>query len=358
MIFSNPSLEFKVFLAALARPRPVHPDPGVIAYGYARQALEDAFRILGLKKGDCILFPDYICDVTMAPCRAAGLRVRTYPLGPDFSPVWAEIEERIDNRVRAILTVNFFGFPIDVVRCAEITRRRGIWWIEDNAHGFGGSVNGRPLGTFGDVGVTSLRKPLPLLNGAWLHINNPAVLRWSVTDAAHTLRVVPGVEELYRLAGYALRWSGMPVNRVHRSRTNLIADPAENDRRPVAMDALSARLLDLLMADMDRFRKQRRAVYRAWQRFTPRHGLRPVFDAMPVGISPLCYPCLAEDIVQRDRWLRWGETNRVAVHTWPSLPAHLRAPDGPGIARWQRLLCFPVHHQIQAGEAVERLPGP
>ena len=41
----------------------------VIYFGYARTALEYGYHFLGLKSGDEILYPDYICDVCFLPAK-------------------------------------------------------------------------------------------------------------------------------------------------------------------------------------------------------------------------------------------------------------------------------------------------
>jgi dTDP-4-amino-4,6-dideoxygalactose transaminase len=52
--------------------------------------------------------------------------------------------------------VHFAGYPAAVDRLAELCTERGIALIEDAAHGPGGSLQGRALGTWGRAGAFSL----------------------------------------------------------------------------------------------------------------------------------------------------------------------------------------------------------
>ena len=53
----------------------------------------------------------------------------------------------------AVLPVHVFGRPCKIEAVESIARRRGWHVIEDACEGLGSTVNGRPLGSFGDVSV-------------------------------------------------------------------------------------------------------------------------------------------------------------------------------------------------------------
>ncbi len=56
-------------------------------------------------------------------------------------------------RTRAVLPVHVFGRPCRIEATTAIARQRGWAVIEDACEGLGSSVNGRPLGSFGDMAV-------------------------------------------------------------------------------------------------------------------------------------------------------------------------------------------------------------
>ncbi len=63
------------------------------------------------------------------------------------------VEQAASSRTRAILPVHVFGRPCRIASLEVIARARGWSIIEDSCEGLGSSVDGRPLGSFGDVAV-------------------------------------------------------------------------------------------------------------------------------------------------------------------------------------------------------------
>jgi perosamine synthetase len=57
------------------------------------------------------------------------------------------------DRTRAILPVHVFGRPCRIGRLEAEARDRGWLVVEDACEGLGSSIDGRPLGSFGDVSV-------------------------------------------------------------------------------------------------------------------------------------------------------------------------------------------------------------
>jgi dTDP-4-amino-4,6-dideoxygalactose transaminase len=65
------------------------------------------------------------------------------------------IEACIHERTRAILVVHYAGFACDMPAIKEIAARHHLKVIEDAAHAIGARLQGRMLGTWGDVGCYS-----------------------------------------------------------------------------------------------------------------------------------------------------------------------------------------------------------
>ena len=63
------------------------------------------------------------------------------------------VEDAATTRTRAILPVHVFGRPCRIDALGSIARQHGWSIIEDACEGLGSSVGGRPLGSYGDVGV-------------------------------------------------------------------------------------------------------------------------------------------------------------------------------------------------------------
>jgi dTDP-4-amino-4,6-dideoxygalactose transaminase len=82
------------------------------------------------------------------------------PIFCDIDPVTMNIDpDRIESlitpRTTAILAVHVFGTPCEVVKLQEIADRYGLKLVYDAAHAFGVEVDGRGIGSYGDVSMFS-----------------------------------------------------------------------------------------------------------------------------------------------------------------------------------------------------------
>lgn len=135
-------------------------------FAFARHALVDALRLLRIQKNDFVAFPEFICRDLLSAAHFHGAQICFYPVASDLTP-------RLDNimafRPKAILAVNYFGFPQDLQVFHDVATTVGATVIEDNAHGlFSRDSHGQLLGTRSLLGLLSPRKSLPIPNGGTL----------------------------------------------------------------------------------------------------------------------------------------------------------------------------------------------
>jgi len=88
-----------------------------------------------------------------------------------------KIESLITEKTSAILAVHVFGNPSDVDRIDEIAKKQNLKVIYDGAHVFGSRLNGKPVGTFGDMTMFSFHatKLFNTLEGGALTFNNDSL---------------------------------------------------------------------------------------------------------------------------------------------------------------------------------------
>jgi hypothetical protein len=346
MIPSDPILP----LASLARPPradlpPPLDRPGVRLFGYGREALREGLRRLGLEPGDNVLLPAFICDAAVAPLHALALEPRFYEVDERLDPVLPAARRLIDGRSRAFVAVNYFGFPQDLDALRRFCREGGLAFIEDNTHGFLSRRADGWLGTFGDIGILSPRKTLPLPNGAALLLN--AASAGSGPDAqarGGTLADTP-VFLLKTLLRRVEADTGIPVVAPARRmlrlarRQDAAEDPSEEflDERwrvPFSPFALAMmRRIDLAAAAATR-----REVFAYWRRYVMerwRGAAEPLFTDLPEGVVPYAFPLLARQPLALPRAL--AEIG-VEAWLWPNLPRR-----SPGWRRADKLLLIPVH---------------
>jgi len=67
-----------------------------------------------------------------------------------------QIEDRITNKTKAIIAVDYAGHPCDYDVLRDIAKRCSLHLIDDACHALGGSYRGRPVGSLADLNTFSL----------------------------------------------------------------------------------------------------------------------------------------------------------------------------------------------------------
>jgi len=138
-------------------------------FSHARTALKYGLISLKINEGSEVFLPDYICDVVLHPLEELKLRPIFYPTLEDLTPKWDFLRNEISSKTAALIMVNFFGQPQEVDKFISLSKEKNIYLIEDNAHGYGGYLNEKLLGTYGDIGISSPRKFLDVNSGGILY---------------------------------------------------------------------------------------------------------------------------------------------------------------------------------------------
>jgi dTDP-4-amino-4,6-dideoxygalactose transaminase len=128
-----------------------------IAVSSGTAALHLAILALGIGRDDEVILPslNFVAGANMLV--SVGARpVFTDINGPtDLNISPDDIEHRITSKTKAIMAMHYAGFPCDMERILSVAQRHGIHVIEDAAHAPGASLNGKKLGSFGQIGCFS-----------------------------------------------------------------------------------------------------------------------------------------------------------------------------------------------------------
>ena len=178
-------------------------------FSHGRTALKFGLKYLDLKPGDSILIPNYICDVVLHPIEEMKIQPYFYDIMDNMEPDWDKLNKTIDKKVKAILIVHYFGHAQNIERIIKFCVQNNLMLIEDNAHGHGGNYNGKLLGTFGDIGFSSLTKIYPINFGGSLFLKNyshkvnsnvplPPYYSRVKKLIKRKIRLIPFIESIYR----------------------------------------------------------------------------------------------------------------------------------------------------------------
>jgi dTDP-4-amino-4,6-dideoxygalactose transaminase len=119
-------------------------------------ALHLALQACGIGAGDEVLVPSltYIASF-QAICAAGAKPIACDADSETLTLDWRDAEARVTPRTRAVMPVHYGGGVGDIEGIYAFARRRGLRVIEDAAHAFGTTVQGRRVGGFGDIACFS-----------------------------------------------------------------------------------------------------------------------------------------------------------------------------------------------------------
>jgi dTDP-4-amino-4,6-dideoxygalactose transaminase len=127
------------------------------AVNNATAALHLACLAVGLGAGDEVIVPSLTFVATANAVRYTGAKVVFADIeSEDWLCICPQaIEEKITERTKAIVVMHYAGFACDMPAIMRVAKERGLAVIEDAAHAVGASLDGKALGTWGDVGCYS-----------------------------------------------------------------------------------------------------------------------------------------------------------------------------------------------------------
>lgn len=124
----------------------------VVATNTGTSALHIALRAAGVGPGDEVITPsfNYVADhqaVRMTGAEVVMCDIRADNLGIDCD----KAEDLVNERTRAIIPLHFAGLPCDIAGVARLAGEHGLRVIEDGMHAFGTRIDGKTIGSTGDM---------------------------------------------------------------------------------------------------------------------------------------------------------------------------------------------------------------
>jgi CDP-6-deoxy-D-xylo-4-hexulose-3-dehydrase len=74
---------------------------------------------------------------------------------PSYNIDVSQLDAALSERTRAIMIAHTLGNPFDAIAVQAFTEKHGLWLIEDCCDAVGSTVQGKHVGTFGDLATTS-----------------------------------------------------------------------------------------------------------------------------------------------------------------------------------------------------------
>jgi len=118
-------------------------------------ALEIALRACDVHAGDEVVLPSFCCTSVVPPIVAVGAMPVLADVGAELNLTAETVAHALTQKTRAVIVPHLFGNPAEIDRIVELVSSRNIRVIDDAAQALGATIEGRPVGSFGDAGVLS-----------------------------------------------------------------------------------------------------------------------------------------------------------------------------------------------------------
>jgi hypothetical protein len=118
-------------------------------------ALEIALRACDVGKGDEVIIPTFCCTSVVPPILAVGACPVLADVGDELNITAETVEAALTQKTRAIVVPHLFGNPVDIKSIVDLAHSKDIRVIDDAAQALGATIDGRPVGSFGDLGILS-----------------------------------------------------------------------------------------------------------------------------------------------------------------------------------------------------------
>jgi len=127
-----------------------------VGVGSGTDALVIAMLGLGIGPGDEVITVSHTAGATVAAIRIVGavpvlvdVEEQNYCIDPD------KIEGAIGPRTHAVVAVHLYGHPAHMAAVGAVARQHGLAVIEDCAQAQASTIDGRQVGSFGEIGCFS-----------------------------------------------------------------------------------------------------------------------------------------------------------------------------------------------------------
>lgn len=284
-----------------------------------RVAIALALRELAVGPGDEVLLPGYHSPSMVPPVTWRGAAPVFYRVDRQAGADLDDIAARIGPRTRVLVMTHFFGFPQRAAALRTLCDAHRIALLEDCAHAFMGSHEGRPLGAWGDYAAASIMKFLPVYDGGALVSARRSLDRVELHSAGAGFEIKTALNNLERsfaygrmrmlhaglwlpLRGRDVVWKALKAARGRRPGAPAALAPASSDSGydfdPAWLDkrmSLGARLV-LARSSPSRIAMRRRAHYlRLAEAVAGLPGVRPLHAQLDPETCPWLFPLVAQD---------------------------------------------------------------
>jgi len=374
-ISSMPTLGFKYIFPKKANKEAIFPLNQKKCYFFfsARYAIASGIKVLGIGPHDVILLPSYNCGTEIDPILHLGIRPVFYKIGKNLLVDIDDLLKKITKDVKAILVTHFLGFPQRIDEIKKICVEKNLFLIEDCAHAFLSTNNGKYLGSCGDIGVFSLLKTLPVPNGGVLVINNKNIkhkhnpkkpsmfstffytaedlLQRKTSTNNHRETVIRIFKRSLYLFSRSIKFYVAVFRKLFNHKGLYLVRPDSSlfveNLSSWGMSSLSKNIIS--NTDFEKVKNIRRRNFKyLLNHFLENEQMILPFRELPPGVSPLFFPIIIESAEKKEALYKTLKSKGISTNPWwvrfhPDVPWD-EFPDAVYLI--QKLFGLPIHQNL------------
>lgn len=290
------------------------------------------------KPSEEVLIPDYICESIPNYLLANNIKVKFYQINFNLRIDWDHLQKSITRNSKFLVVVNYFGFPLDLEKSIVFAKKNNLILIEDSTHCHNGKLRDKFLGTFGDYGVTSPRKHIPIRYGGTLFTNkNLNLNKLSIHYKT----------SIYNYINFfcSKNFLNIKLNIKKLIKKNISNLPFEYEEiiKMGLLDNFSKKVI--YKTDWDSVSIYKNNNYKFWQEFCKKRNLNIIIKKKYDSINPWALPILVKNDQEVINWINWGRRNNVIIFNWPTLYKGIKNSSN-AYSLSKRIVCFSTYTKL------------
>ena len=126
-------------------------DGDVIGVASGSDALLLSLMAINIKPNDEVITTPFTFFATAGAISRLGAKPVFVDISlDDYNIDVSKIEEKITSKTKAIITVDLFGNPSDLIKLSEISKKHNLYLIDDACQAIGSEINKKKVGNFAD----------------------------------------------------------------------------------------------------------------------------------------------------------------------------------------------------------------
>ncbi len=284
-----------------------------------------------------VLLPDYICESVPNYLLNKKINIIFYKIDKTLNIDWNDLDNKLNDQSKFLIIVNYFGFPMSLNKSIEYAKKNKLILIEDSTHCHGGKFENIKLGNFGDYGITSPRKHIPIKYGGIIYSKK------HISINGNYYYISTNYDKLnYYLSKNFLK-KKLFLKNIIKKKSKHIFDTFEDIVKFSYLDKFSIKIIE--NTNWNNIKKEKAENFEFWRHFCKKNNLHSIINERVDDLNPWAFPVLMESQNDVVKWINWGIKNKVILYSWPTISSSV-SHNSDAKEMSKKLLCFSTYCKL------------